>query len=141
MGTNPDALPTNPESAFVSFRILAEMERKEFILWTGHMFAMGVMVMGYTVNYGPVVKIRRNKLRISPWMPLAVLGCGLSVFLAWRIWPEETERLRQALFPWTQEPAQEAFVGFQEEIKAGEPFTDAITAFCLEILDETNLAQ
>ena len=74
-------------------------------------------------------------------MPLAVIGCGLAVFFAWRIWPEETKRLHQALFPWSQETVQEAFAGFREGIKAGEPFSDAITAFCVEILDETNLTE
>jgi len=69
------------------------------------------------------------------------LGLALSVLLARYIWPGETERLRQALFPWTRESVHEAFAEFQEDIGKGEPFVDAITAFCLEVLDEADISQ
>lgn len=97
--------------------------------------------MGYTVNYGPAIKARRSKRRIRLRIPLLALCLVLTVIFVRHTWPEETQRLRQALFPWTRESVLEAFAGFQEDIKQGEPFSDAISAFCLEVLDEADLSQ
>lgn len=97
--------------------------------------------MGYTVNYGPAQKGRRSRRRIRLRIPLVALGLILSVLLARYIWPQQTQRLRQALFPWTRETVQEALAGLQENLENGETVSDAITAFCLEVLSEADIAQ
>lgn len=93
--------------------------------------------MGYTVHYGPAGNHKKKVKSFRLAAPIAVFAVILSAFLAARVWPEQTERLRLALFPWERESVRQAFAGFQQDLQEGETMGNAITAFCMELLDET----
>lgn len=95
--------------------------------------------MGYTVRYGPAIKVRRERKRFR--LPAMALALILSILCLRHAWPNESQRLRQALFPWARESVRAAFAVFREDLEAGQSISAAITAFCLEILDEADSFQ
>lgn len=96
--------------------------------------------MGYTVLYGSAKdQSRRRKIRLA--LPIAAIAVILSGLLAGHIWQEEAHRLRLALFPWERESVQQAFSGFQQDLKEGGSIGDAITAFCAELLAESEFSK
>lgn len=97
--------------------------------------------MGYTVRYGPTGNHKKKAKKLRLTMPIAVLAVMLSMTIAAHAWPEQTERLRLALFPWERESVRQAFVGFRQDLQEGETMGDAITAFCVELLDEAEYPQ
>lgn len=97
--------------------------------------------MGYTVRYGPAIKVRRERRRFRLRLPAMALALILSILCLRHAWPNESQRLRQALFPWTRESVRAAFAVFREDLEAGRSVSAAITAFCLEIVDEADSFQ
>ena len=87
--------------------------------------------MGYRIVYGkdPVVKRRGGSLRLraltAAWM---LLFAGL-VRLAW---PAGREALAQVLLP--QEQTAAAFSQMVTAVSGGEPFGEAVTAFCRSVV-------
>ena len=68
-----------------------------------------------------------------------VAGIAVALAVMARIFcPAETKQLTEALFPLTGESAQEALAVFAQNIRAGEPLGDAVTAFCQEIIDDAD---
>lgn len=87
--------------------------------------------MGYRIVYGEdpfkELPVRKSRLR------LMTAGFALAfVVLVRCCWPQGADLLRQALIP--RESA--AFQQLTEEIRAGEPVGDAVTAFCRSIVEE-----
>lgn len=91
--------------------------------------------MGYRVEYGQASGKRKEK-----WDGKRVLiltGIFLLLF-AWGIrlyWPEGSVLLRQILLP-----GEKAMVSaFMEDLKAGQPFSEAAAAFCREIIADAGV--
>ena len=93
--------------------------------------------MSYKISYGqpPGTAKQRANTRILPIMAGIMLAFAIFARICY---PEETKQLTAALFPLTSASSQEALEVFTQNIKAGESLGDAVTAFCLEILDETD---
>ena len=93
--------------------------------------------MSYKISYGqpPGTAKQRANIRILPIM--AGIMLALAIF-ARICYPAETKQLTEALLPLTSASSQEALEVFTQNIKAGESLGDAVTAFCLEILNETD---
>lgn len=97
--------------------------------------------MGYTVRYLPTTSKKASQKRKHLTIPVGLaIILLLSMFIN-HTWPDETERLRQALFPWHQQSFQEAFTGLQNDLNEGVTVVDAITTFCLDIIEESQLSQ
>lgn len=87
--------------------------------------------MGYIVRYGdpvpqtvPVKAVRYGAL----FTVLALLACSAAAGHLIQ------GKLREALFPWTQESVQTAFAEFREELREGEPFGRSFEDFCREVI-------
>ena len=92
--------------------------------------------MGYSVYYGPDMPRFTSKKRNHGGFIGAVLifmVCAMAI--GWAL-PQQTERFVQALFPWTQDQVQIAFAELRQDVREGQPLSDAVTAFCREIIDD-----
>ena len=92
--------------------------------------------MGYSIHYGPdrpqfAPEKRTNRGFVGAVLILMV--CAMAI--GWAL-PQQTERFVQALFPWTQEQVQVAFAELRQDVREGQPLSDAVTAFCREIIDD-----
>ena len=86
--------------------------------------------MGYRIVYGsdPFIK-KREKSHLR----LMTAGFALAFIILVRcFWPQGTLKLRETLLPGDMA----AFQQLTEEIWAGEPIGDAVTAFCRGIVEE-----
>lgn len=96
--------------------------------------------MSYKISYGETAKMKMRKPNIRFVVPVAaVLAAALGV-TARLCWPDETKQLIEALFPLTSDSSQQALKSFSENIRAGEPIGDAVTAFCREIIYESEIS-
>lgn len=94
--------------------------------------------MSYKISYGN--ESEKSKITGRIWRP-AIAGLVLSLAIMARfVFPKDTKQLTEALFPLTSESVQTALEVFTENIKAGESFNEAATAFCLEIIDEADIS-
>lgn len=91
--------------------------------------------MGYTVHYCSTEKDKVKKTSVYRALSIGIFSFFLSLFLASKVWPAESERVRAALFPWERQPVRQAFQELQRNLKEGDAVGDAITAFCLDILE------
>ena len=93
--------------------------------------------MSYKIFYGqpPGTAKQRANIRILPIMAGIMLAFAIFARICY---PAETKQLTEALFPLTSASSQEALDVFTQNIKAGESLGDAVAAFCLEILNETD---
>ena len=95
--------------------------------------------MAYKITYDTTDnKITKRKKRYI-LSAVGVLAVGLAVLIR-LCYPGETRQLTDALFPLTSASSQQALKTFSENIRAGESFEDAVAAFCMEIIDETNIS-
>lgn len=92
--------------------------------------------MGYRIDYGqpfdPKYPMPSRHSRL-PWMVCAALL--LFTLLTNLYWPEGRAALLDILIPGDPEITAAAFSGMLEDVQAGEDITNAVTAFCREILD------
>lgn len=96
--------------------------------------------MAYKISYGAMPgksKSKQNRLPLR--LAAGVFAIVLAITLRF-LYPEETRRFSNALFPMTAASSQEALAAFAENIRAGESFGDAATAFCQEILDDADIS-
>lgn len=93
--------------------------------------------MGYEIRYGPKAAGRNAKKRGISWVPITAAIVFALVLGVQSLWPGAAEWARQRLLPDTG--TREAFQQMVENVQAGEPFGDAVTAFCLEILENAEL--
>lgn len=94
--------------------------------------------MSYKISYAIADKLSKPKARHGVRV-MAVLVIALAV-VARFVYPEETKQLAEALFPLSSDSSQQALKVFSENIKAGESFGDAVTAFCWEIIHESEIS-
>lgn len=91
--------------------------------------------MGYVIEYSPQDKRkypitgnkRKGKRYVRWFLILVVLVCSLI--------PGIRTRAVNLLIPGDDEVTKAAFQIMTEQLRAGEPVNDAVTAFCQEILD------
>ena len=96
--------------------------------------------MSYKISYGAMSKKTRNKPIFRLKLPV-IAGAVLAFAITARVfWPQQTKQLAEALFPLTKASSQEALEVFARNIKAGESFGDAVTAFCQEIIHEADIS-
>ena len=92
--------------------------------------------MSYRVEYGPPIPaqyIKRSKpLRIQIMTAVFLL---LFTLLVRQFFPSGTRQLRQILLPETHSITQDALDALMSDLRNGEPLGDAVTAFCVYIID------
>ncbi len=89
--------------------------------------------MSYRIEYGGGNAVRKpgrgNRL------PVLTAGAFLLfLLLTQAFWPEGTAALREFLLPGDSEVTAHAFSAMAEDLQQGIPVSDALTAFCREIL-------
>lgn len=95
------------------------------------------MKLGYRIDYGqPFDKkypmpARRSRL---PWMVCGALL--LFALLTNLYWPEGRTMLAEFLVPGDAAVTTAAFSDMVADVRAGEEVSDAVAAFCREILDD-----
>ena len=98
--------------------------------------------MGYTIRYGPdslaeaAWKRGAGKRRIRTWSLLAILFLAAGILLS-----GFGGRIGDLFIPGDPEVTKAAFSQFTEDLRGGERLPDAITAFCLEILESASLPE
>lgn len=91
--------------------------------------------MGYSIHYGPDrPQFAKRKRNYAGFIGAVVILMVCAMAAGWAL-PQQAERFKQALFPWTRDQVQSAFAEFQENVRDGEPLSDAVTDFCREIID------
>ena len=96
--------------------------------------------MSYKISYSEKSKSARKERRSGIYVPIAAVFILLAAMLARMIYPAETKQITEALFPLTNADTRTALEVFAQNIKEGESFSDAVTAFCLEIIDEADIS-
>ncbi len=91
--------------------------------------------MGYRILYDKgsrVYEVRRE--RPSRFWPM-LAGC-LAVFLllTWAFWPEGAEMIQEMLIPGDNAATLEALNTMADNLRSGLPMSQAVSAFCQEIL-------
>ena len=89
--------------------------------------------MGYRIVYGPMPKAAPSgsgRLRVMT----AVFG-RLFALCVHFLWPQGSRMLREIFLPGTPGVTEQALESMVADIRSGEDFGDAVTAFCQEILD------
>ena len=97
--------------------------------------------MSYSIHYHLEKELSGRERRFCLQIPVAAAMVVLSACMITHILPIETARLRECLLPWTQEQTQTALISFQEDLQSGVSCPDAVTAFCMEILNEADMSQ
>lgn len=90
--------------------------------------------MSYSIHYGPEKPSYLPKKKSY----FGIIGAGIIVLIiaisiGWSI-PEYSEQFVHALFPWTRSDVQYALGELSQNVREGQPMSDAVTAFCREII-------
>lgn len=94
--------------------------------------------MSYKISYGN--ESEKPKITGRKWR-LVIVSLVIALAIVARfVFPEDTKQLTEALFPLTGDSVQAALEVFAQNIRAGESFNDAATAFCLEIIDDADIS-
>ena len=93
--------------------------------------------MAYKISYGimPNSKKKHHPIRAFTAISAVVLALTLRFLCS-----EEIGRITDVLFPLTSASSQAAFETFSQKMRAGESFGDSVTAFCLEILNDSDIS-
>lgn len=90
--------------------------------------------MSYSIHYGPDRPKSAPKKRSYFGLVgavLVIMVCAAAI--GWSL-PQQAEQFTQALFPWTRSEVQTAFTELREDVREGQPLSDAVKTFCLEII-------
>lgn len=87
--------------------------------------------MAYQVRY-PVVGKTKKKRRLRRGV-LTGVAFFLFVQLVHHCWPEGWQTIRQVFVP---EENVRAVAAFVEQVKAGTPASEAVTAFCRSLMED-----
>lgn len=95
--------------------------------------------MGYKIQYGPALKaeIKSRSFWKKQWKAAAVLTAMAAALVL--VFIGETETLRDVFLPGDADVTHRALIELTENIREGESFADAITVFCLEIIEGAEL--
>ena len=92
--------------------------------------------MSYSISYGPdrpkPAPKKQSYFGLAGAVTVIVV-CALVI--GWWI-PQQAEQFAQVLLPWTKNEVKAAFAELREDIHDGQPLSDAVTAFCLEIIHD-----
>lgn len=99
------------------------------------------MSMSYSIHYGPERPKHARKKKNRYGMAGAVIVLLVCAAAAGWSMPEQAQQFYQALFPWTRQEVKEAFSELKTDLRQGETVSDAVTSFCLEILDDAEKSQ
>lgn len=91
--------------------------------------------MGYRVEYGQAAGKKSGKWHAKRVLILTGIFLLLFVWGLRLYWPEGSGLLRQILLPGDAE----AVSVFMEDLKAGQPFSEAAAAFCREIIADAGV--
>ena len=92
--------------------------------------------MSYRIQYHSEPVKAQKKGRCDMEISAVTLLILITALMVSLLMPVQLERLRETLFPWTQEQVHEALERFQDHVASGAPLGDSITAFCVEIMDD-----
>ena len=97
-----------------------------------HILWWGGVTLSYKISYGKPMPVERpNKRMIWPLFLLLSL-CALGV--GFYVCSDALRPLTESLFPWTRPSVQKALSMLTDEIGNGIPVSDAVAAFCEEIV-------
>lgn len=96
--------------------------------------------MGYRIQYGQTMtktpiadkKILRKPKKLRLLIPVCI------IFLIALMWIKK-DTLRDFLIPGDEAVTEAAVADFVKDLRTGENFSDAITAFCQEIIENANI--
>ena len=92
--------------------------------------------MGYRIVYGQAQKgsryIKPSALRLQSLICAWMLAFSLGVKC---FWPEGAVQLRRVLLPEALSPVQTAAETLLTDLREGVPLSDAMTAFCLCLIE------
>lgn len=89
--------------------------------------------MGYRIEYdagSSAFEIRQEKPTRLGWLGLL----AVAVVTALLLWPAGAEKARELLIPGDDAVTVQALEGMAEDLKAGASFSDAVSAFCREVI-------
>ncbi len=91
--------------------------------------------MSYRITYGPKVPKKYYKRKMSK-RPLLFLGVAAAAVIAAAIlFPTQAQRIKYKLMPWTTPESKAAISAMLTDIEGGASYSDAIAAFCRDILN------
>lgn len=94
-----------------------------------------VIFLGYRVEYGSVKKVRGLEKRFSRVSALTALCILLFCILVGTFWPKGRDVLRSLVFPGDPVVTAAAFEDMAEQLREGENLSDALHAFCAQVLE------
>ena len=96
--------------------------------------------MGYRILYGSVKKARDLEKRVC--RSAAMMGCLLVLFLLVIsiLWPEGSTMLRNLLYPGDPAVTASAIQVLMDDLSAGFGIYDAVSHFCIQILEGAGFA-
>ena len=86
--------------------------------------------MGYRVEYMPIRKVRNMKIRTCRVPVLTGLFFCLFLFLVFSYWPRGAEIIQDLVIPGDPDITIAFVETFADQIQNGEPFSEALAAFC-----------
>lgn len=93
--------------------------------------------MSYSIRYdsdNPNFKQQKKPIFGLIGAILVIMVCATAI--GWAI-PQQVKQFKETLMPWKRAEVQAAFSELQDELRQGQPFEDAVTAFCLEIIHDS----
>ena len=92
--------------------------------------------MAYRIEYGPPIPARYRKADNPQRLQVMTATCLLLFIMIVKAWfPAGVQKLQQILLPGTPSATQQALDTLVTDMRRGETFGDAFTAFCEEIID------
>lgn len=90
--------------------------------------------MAYRIQYdqgSQKYEIRKQGIR---W-PAVIAGCVLLLLIfTWQFWPEGKAFIQELVFPGDVEATGQALEIMVVDLKSGAPLSDAVSAFCREVI-------
>ncbi len=96
--------------------------------------------MAYSIQYG-AGEIRKEEIKPAgfPYSRQLLTGAAIFLLLMGIFSFIGVDNIKTFLLPGDPAVTEAAFVGMVEDIRAGERLSDAVTAFCQEIMDGAGL--
>ncbi len=95
--------------------------------------------MGYKIVYGPEKK--ENESKKTSLLKLQALSAAFLLFFVLCVhssWPAGSEKLQELFLPGDKNQTGAAFETLVENLQDGEDFTEAVTVFCQDLLEQTH---
>lgn len=97
--------------------------------------------MSYSIHYdsdNPSYKPQKNPVFGIIGAVLVIMVCAAAI--GWAI-PQQVIQFKEALIPWTRAEVKAAFSELRNDLLQGQPLTDAVTAFCQEMIHDSAQAK